>query len=177
MTRLLIIGALDAELGLAARIATARGARLAQADGVASGLAALRLEGADLVLCDLAHDVGWLVTSLAEERIVCPVVACGRATDAALARQAPVVVETWRRLTKALVYDHSLTPVLAERINLMRRAAYLRIEALQEVARHAQNDQPILDPNILNLRDSASTMRESLLSREQQRSQMRQMVL
>jgi hypothetical protein len=100
----------------------------------------------------------------------------GKATDATLASQAPVVVETWRRLTKALVYNHSLTPVLAERMNLMRRAAYLRIESLQEVARHAQNDQPILDPNILSLRDSATHMRESLLSREQQRSQMRRMV-
>jgi hypothetical protein len=101
----------------------------------------------------------------------------GKPTDAVLANQAPVVIETWRRLTKALVYDHSLTPILAERMNLMRRAAYLRIEALQEVARHAQNDQPILDPNILNLRDSASTMRESLLSREEQRRQMQQMRL
>ncbi|WP_022822668.1 hypothetical protein [Hymenobacter norwichensis] len=99
----------------------------------------------------------------------------GKATDAVLANQAPVVIETWRRLTKALVYDHSLTPVLAERINLMRRAAYLRIQALQEVARHAQNDQPILDPSILNLRDSATHMRESLLSREEQRRQMQQM--
>lgn len=101
----------------------------------------------------------------------------GNATDAGLAAQAPVVVEEWRRLTKALVYDHSLTPVLAERMNLMRRAAYLRIETLQEVARHAQNDQPILDPNILSLRDSATHMRESLLSREQQLNQMRRMVI
>ena len=100
----------------------------------------------------------------------------GTAADAALASQAPVVVEEWRRLTKALVYDHSLTPVLAERMNLMRRAAYLRIETLQEVARRAQNDQPILDPDILSLRDSATHMHESLLSRELQRSQMRRMV-
>lgn len=101
----------------------------------------------------------------------------GTAADAGFASQAPVVVEEWRRLTKALVYNHSLTPVLAERMNLMRRAAYLRIETLQEMARHAQNDQPILDPTILSLRDSATHMRESLLSREQQRSQMQRMVI
>jgi dihydroorotase-like cyclic amidohydrolase len=53
MTRVLIIGALDAELGQAARIAAARGARVAQADGPAAAMARLRTEGADLVLCDL----------------------------------------------------------------------------------------------------------------------------
>ena len=70
MTRVLIIGALDGELGQAARIAQARGARLQQADGVAAGLARLRADGADLALCDLAHDVGWLVEQLAEGGIM-----------------------------------------------------------------------------------------------------------
>ncbi|MBL6458491.1 sigma-54-dependent Fis family transcriptional regulator [Belnapia sp. T6] len=88
MARLLIIGALEAELGLAARMAQARGARLAQADGVASGLARLRAEGADLVLCEVTHDIGWLVEQLAAERIACPVVACGRNADAAAAVRA-----------------------------------------------------------------------------------------
>jgi two-component system, response regulator FlrC len=46
MTRVLIVGALDAELGQAARIAAARGARVAQADGPAAGLVRLRTEGA-----------------------------------------------------------------------------------------------------------------------------------
>ncbi len=82
MARVLIIGAVEAELGQAARIAQARGATLAQADGVSSGLARLRGEGADLVLCDLAHDVAWLAEQLARERIACPVIACGRDPDA-----------------------------------------------------------------------------------------------
>ncbi|MBS7810585.1 sigma-54-dependent transcriptional regulator [Roseococcus pinisoli] len=81
MTRLLIIGSLSGELGQAARIANARGACLAQADGVASGLAHLRLEGADLVLADLRHDLPWLLERLAEERIATPVVACGLDAD------------------------------------------------------------------------------------------------
>jgi two-component system response regulator FlrC len=81
MARVLIIGAVEAELGQAARIAQARGARIAQADGVSSGLERLRGEGADLVLCDLAHDVAWLVEQLARERIACPVIACGRDPD------------------------------------------------------------------------------------------------
>ncbi|MBR0672976.1 sigma-54 dependent transcriptional regulator [Neoroseomonas soli] len=88
MSRLLIIGSLEAELGTAARIAAARGARLATAEGVAAGLARLRAEGADLVLCDVVHDVAWLVAQLDAERIACPVVACGRPDDADAAVRA-----------------------------------------------------------------------------------------
>ena len=88
MPRILIIGSLGAELGTAARIATARGARLATAEGVAAGLEQLRAQGADLALCDVVHDVGWLVAQLAEERIACPVVACGRPDDAEAAVRA-----------------------------------------------------------------------------------------
>jgi len=82
VTRLLIIGGLEAELGIAARIATARGARLRHAQGVTAGLTIMRAEGADLILCDLRHDVPWLVRSLAAERIACPVVCCGTDDDA-----------------------------------------------------------------------------------------------
>ncbi|HYF07047.1 MAG TPA: sigma-54-dependent Fis family transcriptional regulator, partial [Acetobacteraceae bacterium] len=85
MARMLIVGSLEGELGQAARIAAARGARLLQAAGVAAAMERLRTEGADLVLCDVVHDVGWLVGALAAERIACPVVACGRGDDAAAA--------------------------------------------------------------------------------------------
>jgi DNA-binding NtrC family response regulator len=88
MTRLLIIGSLEAELGQAARIAASRGARLRQADGVTAGIAMARAEGFDLILCDVLHDVSWLVASLEAERIACPVVACGRNADAAAAVRA-----------------------------------------------------------------------------------------
>ncbi|MBW6398562.1 sigma-54 dependent transcriptional regulator [Roseomonas sp. HJA6] len=82
MARILIIGSLEAELGTAARIAAARGARLAVAEGAAAGLERLRGEGADLVLCDVMHDVAWLIDQMAAERMACPVVACGRPDDA-----------------------------------------------------------------------------------------------
>jgi DNA-binding NtrC family response regulator len=88
MARLLIIGSLEGELGAAARVAIARGAKLGHAEGVAAGLVRLRAEGADLVLVDLRHDVVWLVQALAAERIACPVVACGRAEDADAAVRA-----------------------------------------------------------------------------------------
>ena len=43
MARVLIIGSLEAELGQAARIAVARGARLTVAEGAAAGLAMIGL--------------------------------------------------------------------------------------------------------------------------------------
>ncbi|MGK7863588.1 sigma-54-dependent transcriptional regulator [Falsiroseomonas sp. E2-1-a4] len=88
MARLLIIGSLEGELGAAARVAIARGAKLGHAEGVGAGLERLRVEGADLALVDLRHDVVWLVQALAAERIACPVVACGRAEDADAAVRA-----------------------------------------------------------------------------------------
>ena len=113
MARVLIIGAVEAELGQAARIAQARGALLAQADGVHSGLARLRGEGADLVLCDLAHDVAWLVEQLARERIACPVIACGRDPDA----------ETVVRAIRAGARDFLPLPPDADLIAAMLEAA------------------------------------------------------
>lgn len=76
--RVLIVGSLAAELGQAAQLAMARGARIVQADNPAATLDRLRADGnIDLVLCDLAHDVGELLRALAQERIAVPVVACG----------------------------------------------------------------------------------------------------
>ncbi len=76
--RVLIIGSLAAELGQAAQMAMARGARVMQADDPDAALERLRGDGAiDLVLCDLRHDIGALLRALAQERIVVPVIACG----------------------------------------------------------------------------------------------------
>jgi two-component system response regulator FlrC len=80
--RVLIIGSLAGELGQAARLAIARGARLDQADGIDSALARLRIDAhVDLVLCELLHDIGALVRALAAERMSVPVVACGTGND------------------------------------------------------------------------------------------------
>ncbi len=80
--RLLIIGVLDGHIGTASRIALDRGAKVLQADDLASGLEVLRSgQGADLVLIDVKLDVGALMRSLASERIAIPVVACGIGND------------------------------------------------------------------------------------------------
>ena len=80
--KVLIIGSLAGDLGQAARIAIARGAKLDHADDVDRALPRLRADARlDLVLCDLAHDVGAVVRALAAERIAVPVVACGTNAD------------------------------------------------------------------------------------------------
>jgi two-component system, response regulator FlrC len=87
--RVLIIGSLAGELGRAARIAIARGAKLDQADNADAALARLRSDArVDLVLCDVVHDVGAVVRALAAERMAVPVVACGTGDDAEAAAQA-----------------------------------------------------------------------------------------
>jgi two-component system, response regulator FlrC len=80
--KVLIIGSLAGDLGQAARIAIGRGAKLDQADNADAALIRLRSDAhIDLVLCDLAHDVGAVVAALAAERIAIPVVACGTGDD------------------------------------------------------------------------------------------------
>ncbi len=85
----LIIGSLGGDLGQAARIATARGAKLQQADDDRAALARLRADArVDLVLVELPHDVGTLIRAMVAERISTPVVACGTDADAPQAIRA-----------------------------------------------------------------------------------------
>jgi chorismate mutase len=93
--------------------------------------------------------------------------------DATLPGQASTVLEEWHRLNKALAYDHKLTPVLTERMELMRRAAYLRMDLLQNLSGRYQNGLPIYTPALTRLQDSASVMREALLSREKWTARLR----
>ena len=87
--RVLIIGTLAGELGQAARLATARGARVAQADDVTAALAILRAQPAhELVLCEIGCGIARLTRALASERMAIAVVACSTSLDAGLAAQA-----------------------------------------------------------------------------------------
>jgi DNA-binding NtrC family response regulator len=87
--QLLIIGALDGQVGAASRIALNQGARVIHVDTVEKALEALRSgQGADLVMVDVTYDVRGLVDSLAAERFSIPVVACGINTDANAAVRA-----------------------------------------------------------------------------------------
>lgn len=80
--RLLIIGALGGQIGAASQIAVARGAKVAQADTVESGLKVMRSgQGVDLVMVDVKMDVDDLIAAMAAERLHFPVIACGVETD------------------------------------------------------------------------------------------------
>jgi two-component system response regulator FlrC len=80
--RLLIVGGLQGQIGLATKIAMDRGAKVAHAVDIEMALASLRGgAGADLVFCDVTFDIASLVRGLSAERICTPVVACGIGTD------------------------------------------------------------------------------------------------
>ncbi|MBV9550669.1 MAG: sigma-54-dependent Fis family transcriptional regulator [Alphaproteobacteria bacterium] len=80
--RLLIVGGLQGQIGLATKIAMERGAKVSHATSIEQALATLRGgAGADLVFCDVTLEIGELVRGLSAERICTPVVACGIGTD------------------------------------------------------------------------------------------------
>jgi len=79
----MIIGRLDGHVTAAGKIALSRGAKVAQVDTIEKGLSALRSgQGADMIMADVALDIGILIDSLRAERIIVPVVACGIDADA-----------------------------------------------------------------------------------------------
>ncbi len=87
--RLLIVGQLNGHIGAASRIALSRGAHITHVDDLETALKTLRSgKGADMVLIDVALNVGTLVERLKEERFTVPVVACGIGTDSSLAVKA-----------------------------------------------------------------------------------------
>jgi two-component system response regulator FlrC len=87
--RLLIIGHLNGQATVAAKIALTRGAKVVQVDDIESGLGSLRAgKGADLIMADVQMDIGHLIESLRNERIHVPVVACGVGSDTAAAVRA-----------------------------------------------------------------------------------------
>ena len=80
--RLLITGTLKGQLTTATKIAMDKGAKVVHAENAEQALAALRAgQGADLLMIDVALDVGALIASLETERFHVPVVACGTDND------------------------------------------------------------------------------------------------
>jgi DNA-binding NtrC family response regulator len=134
--RVLIVGSLAGELGAAARIAIARGARLEQADDIAAALARLRADGAaDLALCDIDHDVGALVRALAAERIAIPVVACGIDADAEAAVRA---MREGAREFLPLPPDPDLIAAILQAASGERHALVVHDPVMQAAVRRAE---------------------------------------
>ncbi|SLN69568.1 sigma-54-dependent transcriptional regulator FlbD [Oceanibacterium hippocampi] len=87
--RLLIIGSLNGQIGIASQIAMSRGAKVSQVGDIDGALTTLRAgRGADMVMIDIGLDVKGLVERLDNERFSLPVVACGIGHDAAAAAAA-----------------------------------------------------------------------------------------
>jgi len=88
--RLLIIGTLEGHMSTAGQIALARGAKVANVTNIDDGPSTLRSgRGADLAMVDIRLPIADLVGRLKDERINCPVVACGIVgTDADAAVEA-----------------------------------------------------------------------------------------
>jgi two-component system response regulator FlrC len=134
--RVLIIGSLAGELGKAGRIAMSRGAKLDQADDVPSALAQLRGNARiDVVLCDLAHNVGALVRALAAERMAVPVVACGTGDDPDAAVQA---IRDGAREFLPLPPDPDLIAAILEAASGDGHALVVRDPAMAAAVRRAE---------------------------------------
>ncbi len=87
--RLLIVGSIGGEIGVASKIALDRGAKVAHAADIDAALASLRQgQGAELVMVDVKLDIARFIASLRSERINVPVVACGVGTDSDTAVRA-----------------------------------------------------------------------------------------
>ncbi|MDE2582862.1 MAG: sigma-54-dependent Fis family transcriptional regulator [Rhodospirillales bacterium] len=134
--RVLIIGSLAGELGQAGRIAMARGAQLDQADHAEAALARLRADArVDLVLCELSHDVGFVVRALAAERIAVPVVACGSGADPDAAVAA---IRAGAREFLPLPPDPELIAAILEAAAGESHALILRDPVMQATVRRAE---------------------------------------
>ncbi len=87
--RLMIVGALNGQIGAATKIAMDRGAKVVHTLNIEAAMGELRAgRGADLLMVDVGQDIAQLVERLTAERIHIPVVACGIGTDARAAVDA-----------------------------------------------------------------------------------------
>jgi DNA-binding NtrC family response regulator len=134
--RVLIIGSLAGELGQAARLAIARGARLDQADGPDAAMVRLRGDArVDLVLCDVAMGVGALVRAMAAERIAAPVVACGTDADP---QQAARAIREGAREFLPLPPDPDLIAAILEAASGETHTLVVRDPAMAAAVRRAE---------------------------------------
>jgi two-component system, response regulator FlrC len=134
--KVLIIGSLAGDLGQAARIAIGRGAKLDQADDADSALIRLRTDAhIDLVLCDIAHDIGAIVTALAAERMAVPVVACGTGDDPDAAVRA---IQAGAREFLPLPPDPDLIAAILEAASGESHAMIVRDEVMEAAVKRAE---------------------------------------
>ncbi|MBS1182762.1 MAG: glnG [Proteobacteria bacterium] len=138
--RLLIVGSLNGQLTAATRIAMDKGASVLQADTIDTALRTLRSgRGADLVMIDVSLQIQRLITSLEEERIHVPVVACGIATDA---KAAVAAIRAGAKEYIPLPPDAELIAAVLAAVAADSRDLVVRDEAMQAVLKLADQVAP-----------------------------------
>ncbi|KAA5605723.1 sigma-54-dependent Fis family transcriptional regulator [Roseospira marina] len=138
--RVLIVGAMEGQVGAAARIAVQRGAKVAQADDVAAALVSLRGgQGADLVMIDARFDVAGLIEALTTEHIVAPVVAYGIGSDTRVAVKA---IKAGAKEFIPLPPDPDLIAAVLEAVAADRHALVFRDPAMARVVQMAEQVAP-----------------------------------
>ena len=83
--RLLIVGTLNGQLGIASKMAIKKGAQVTHSEDTESAMNVLRTRGSDLVMIDVALDIKSLISQIRTEHIATPVIACGIGNNADLA--------------------------------------------------------------------------------------------
>jgi DNA-binding NtrC family response regulator len=138
--RLLIVGAFRGEMIVAARMARAEGADVAQVDTPEQALVHLRAgRGAELLMVDVALDIRRLITGIEAERITVPVVACGIGTD----RKAAVdAIAAGAREYIPLPPNAELIAAILKSVSTDRQELVFRDESMARVLKLAAQVAP-----------------------------------
>jgi DNA-binding NtrC family response regulator len=151
--RLLIIGALNGQIGTAAKIAMGRGAKVSQVDDITSGLVTVRSgQGVDLVMVDVVLDIEAFIDSLRSERIHVPVIACGIGTDPQAAVKA---IRSGAKEYVPLPPDPELIAAILEAVTEENNAIIHSDPALSNVLRLADQIAPS-DASVLIVGESGT---------------------
>jgi two-component system response regulator FlrC len=138
--RVLIIGDHNREIATAIGMAVERGATLRHALSPEVGLEELRAgRGADLILIDVAADLGGLIRALTAERIFVPVVAYGVRTDA---RAAVAAVRAGAREFLPLPPEPELIAAILAAVGDDRRELVFEDRAMHELLGLARQIAP-----------------------------------
>ena len=138
--RLLLIGAMDGQIGAASQIAIKKGGSVALAESVDQALELLRSgQSADLIMADVKLDIYSLVERLDAERICVPVVACGVAADA---RAAVKAIKAGAKEYSPLPPDAELIGAVLSAFSMQTTPVVYKDPAMEKVLQLAKQIAP-----------------------------------
>ena len=138
--RLLLIGAMDGQIGAASQIAIKKGGSVALAESVDQALELLRSgQSADLIMADVKLDIYSLVERLDAERICVPVVACGVAADA---RSAVKAIKAGAKEYIPLPPDAELIGAVLSAFSMQTTPVIYKDKAMEQVLQLAKQIAP-----------------------------------